>query len=553
MYEVPTPSDVPELELGQFTYTYHCCAFESHAQAEHITFSIGAPDISPQLSTDVVDVDMFTPSPANLDELCKLFAQIALYIPICQSDNDSPAEILNQREIVFVATNDRRIPERRNKFHCYPYSDEPMKPCKDLFGSWIFRILVWLLFIIILFGNGIVLALILKLVCGSGSYDGRNQIIPYLFIFQLAIADIGIGIYLGFLVAVDLKTFSQHSFYELALSWQNGPSCLAAGFIAIFSSELCVYTLVVITLERLYVHTCGLSQIKVCNVIILLMIGWLFAATCATLPLTGYNSYSSVAVCLPLDVVSTKGRFYIAVLIGLNLLAFLFLSGCNFYIFLRVWWRSTTTSNRKMACMVIILAFIDFICWAPLLVLSLAALSYQDLINTNTAKWFAVVVLPMSACANPLIYMLLSEKVRRQILCVYRSIKRALFASQQVQLQQENSTEFEDLGKPGSYAASSGPLSNDINKETMLDEKISSGNLPSVSNPMFTEDHANNSPSLLSASPFHDTGEEDSTSITSFSVDATSVAATDNCGYNQQPADAHSLKSSQLLIEETDI
>ena len=40
-----------------------------------------------------------------------------------------------------------------------------------------------------------------------------------------------------------------------AIKWQTSPGCLMAGFLGVLSSELSVFTLTVITLERFYAIT----------------------------------------------------------------------------------------------------------------------------------------------------------------------------------------------------------------------------------------------------------------------------------------------------------
>ena len=315
----------------------------------------------------------------------------------------------------------------------------------------------------------------------------RDRKIPQFFISQLAVADIGIGIYLGFLAVVDLKTFGEQEFYQLALSWQYGPGCLAAGFIAILSSELTVYILVIITLERLYVHLYGMRYVKtqMCNAVIVILIGWAFAATCASLPLVGYNNYTSVAICLPFDVTTTKGRFYIGILMGINLIAFLLLAGCNIYIFCSVHTRSssTTASDAKLFRMVLILIFTDFFCWAPLVVVSIAALFRQDLINTTIAKWFAVLVLPVNACANPFLYALLTEKFRQQVLNMYHSAKRAILPCRQngIQPQRRNSSAFEELHRPSTASMELSSFAHTLGQNSP--GSLSSGSISSSSVP----------------------------------------------------------------------
>ena len=84
---------------------------------------------------------------------------------------------------------------------------------------------------------------------------------------------------------------------------------------------------------------------------------------------------------------------------GINLLAFIIVAACNLYLYCRLGKISSImTSNSKMFRMVFVRIVTDFICWAPLVTLSLAALFRQDLIRTSHFKWFAVLVLPMHQC-----------------------------------------------------------------------------------------------------------------------------------------------------------
>ena len=60
-------------------------------------------------------------------------------------------------------------------------------------------------------------------------------------------------LYLGFLAVVDASTLGE--FRKYALPWQFSAGCQAAGFFGVLSSELSVFTLAVITLERNYAIT----------------------------------------------------------------------------------------------------------------------------------------------------------------------------------------------------------------------------------------------------------------------------------------------------------
>ena len=436
LYRAPVPKDCPKLQGAVFTYTYHCCAFESFAPPDwHKPSSPYVPPII-KLPSRVGDLEYEpTTSPdtraSNASYLCDFYRinyNLSLFCDFDESLPDIP--IINRTEIEIVRRLAIASIPPNDSFACYPRAD-PMAPCEDLLGSWALRVLIWVVFVVTLFVNGLVLTVILASPkpprrLGPPIVDRK---VSQFYISQLAVADIGIGIYLGFLAVVDLKTFGKQDFYQMALSWQYGPGCLTAGFIAILSSELSVYILVIITLERLYVYKRAMiaTKMHMCNAILIILFGWIFAGACATLPLIGYNSYTSVAICLPFDVITTEGKYYIGVLMGINLLAFIIVAVCNLYLYCRLGKISSiTTSDSKMFRMVFVLIITDFICWAPLVTVSLAALFRQDLIRTSHFKWFAVLVLPINACANPFLYGLLTEKFKHQMQGMCHSAKRLL-------------------------------------------------------------------------------------------------------------------------------
>ena len=435
LYRAPVPKDCPRLQGAVFTYTYHCCAFESFSPSDwHKPSNPYVPPMI-KLPSRISDVEHEpTTSPdtkgTNASHVCEFWKMLNI-TGFCDIDETAPdIPIINRTEIeIFRRLAIASIPPN-NSFACYPRAD-PMAPCEDLLGSWALRVLIWVVFVVTLFGNGLVLTVILASPkpprrLGPPIVDRK---VSQFYISQLAVADIGIGIYLGFLAVVDLKTFGKQDFYQMALSWQYGPGCLTAGFIAILSSELSVYILVIITLERLYVYKRAMiaTKMHMCNAILIILFGWIFAGVCATLPLIGYNSYTTVAICLPFDVVSTEGKYYIAFVMGINLLAFIIVAACNLYLYCRLGKISSiTASDSKMFRMVFVLIITDFICWAPLVIISLAALFRQDLIRTGHFKWFAVLVLPINACANPFLYGLLTEKFKHQMQGMCHSAKRLL-------------------------------------------------------------------------------------------------------------------------------
>jgi len=142
---------------------------------------------------------------------------------------------------------------------------------------------------------------------------------------HLAFSDLCMGIYLVVIATVDMLTRGQY--YNNALDWQTGVGCSIAGFFTVcvhawshlhtldssiinnniintclfasqvFSSELSVFTLTAITLERWYTirHALRLDR-KLClrHACIAMTVGWIISSIAALLPTVGVSSYSKV-------------------------------------------------------------------------------------------------------------------------------------------------------------------------------------------------------------------------------------------------------------------
>ena len=74
-----------------------------------------------------------------------------------------------------------------------------------------------------------------------------------------------------------------------------GPGCKIAGFLTVFASELSVFSLTVITLERWYAITYAIhlnKRLRLALAVKIMMVGWAFSVFMATLPLLGVSDYS---------------------------------------------------------------------------------------------------------------------------------------------------------------------------------------------------------------------------------------------------------------------
>lgn len=287
-------------------------------------------------------------------------------------------------------------------------------PCEDLFGWWTLRCGIWIVFLLALLGNAVVVTVLLF---------GRSKIdVPRFLVANLAFADFFMGLYLGSLAIVDASTLGE--FKKYAVSWQTSFLCQLTGFFGVLSSELSVFTLAVITLERNYAITNAMhlnKRLSLKHASVIMAFGWLFAAVMALLPFFGVSDYRKFAVCLPFEIEDTKWSLvYVVCLIVINGLAFLILMGCYLRMYCAIKGSQTWNSNdSRIAKRMALLVFTDFLCWAPIAFFSLTAISGWSLVSLDEAKIFTIFVLPLNSCCNPFLYAIFTKQFKKDcaILC----------------------------------------------------------------------------------------------------------------------------------------
>ena len=266
---------------------------------------------------------------------------------------------------------------------------------------------VWLVFLLALIGNGIVILVIIF---------SRTKIdVSRFLICNLACADFAMGIYLGFLAGVDATTLGV--FRKYGVAWQLSKGCGAASFLAVFSSELSIYTLSVITLERFYAikHALHLEKrLKLKHAMAIMCFGWVFALVVASMPLFGVNKYYRYAVCLPFDKSSTGAFAYVGGLMLMNGFAFLIIMACYINIYCAIQGSHAWNCNdSRVARRMSLLVFTDFACWAPIAFFGLTSAFDLHLISMYGAKVLTVFVLPVNSCANPFLYTILTKQFKK--------------------------------------------------------------------------------------------------------------------------------------------
>ncbi len=444
LHRVPSKSDIPNVRQLNLTYSYHCCIWRKELRDD----LKGVQDPKENTTTlDVYGTDVVTfptdivPIGPTLEECYKngrisveqlnhfrgmeeAFEDLRIEVlPNCEVDMHFDWETLED-DLWFPTAPPRPnykptlAPRTSDSTFCLPRPTE-LTPCDNLMDPWVLRVAIWAIWVLAVLGNATVLFVTIM---------SREKIeVPQLLICNLAVADFCLGVYLAFLAIVDVRTYGDKTFPQAALEWQLGSGCKTAGWIAVFSSELSVFMLVILTLERL--HTIAYAfdhkeEKRKRVAIVAVIIAWLFAALLATLPLVGVNSYTHVVVCLPFVTEEYSDKAYIGSILTLNLLAFLIILACYSYIFFRIRKSPLASQNKKevysAAAKIAVLIFTAFACWFPLAVIGFAALDDKPLVSAREAKFFIVFVYPLNACVNPFVYAIFTRHFRQRVWSIFK-------------------------------------------------------------------------------------------------------------------------------------
>ena len=451
LHQVPSQTEIPDIQEMYFTYAYHCCIWDNVEQPPSVEMNDNDNDTDTDtnffatvptepvltLPPKIQPLGRDDPFLRECDEQQKvdpivrehlidfqaIFNLTLVLLPNCEIkiipndelDFDGSQDIGTNQDEFFspIRDVDRPVRPLRLTLECIPRPN-PLTPCQNLMDPWPLRVAIWAVWVLALLGNGTVLFV---MIAARGKMD-----VPQILICNLAFADFCIGVYLAFLAVVDVRTYGDRSFYQSALDWQLGPGCKTAGFIAVFSSELSVYSLVALTLERVYTiaHTFNQNHCMRKRVALLVItLGWILSAVIASLPLFEINSYSRVAVCLPFVTERLKDKLYIGLVLSLNLIGFFIILASYIYIFCSIRKSPLADQNRRetlsAAGKIALLILATFICWVPLAIIGYSALADMPLVTAGQAKYLIVLVYPINACVNPFIYAIFTRQFRQRI------------------------------------------------------------------------------------------------------------------------------------------
>lgn len=252
--------------------------------------------------------------------------------------------------------------------------------------------------------------------------------VPRFLICNLACADFCMGIYLGILAIVDASTLGEFEMH--AIKWQKSPGCLVAGFLGIVASELSVFTLTIITMERFYAikHAMRFNKrLSLKHAVYVMLGGWFFCLALASLPLFEISDYRKFAICLPFETGDRASLAYVCFIMFFNGVSFLIIVGCytKMYVSIILGSQSWNSKDFRVAKRMALLVFTDFLCWAPIIFFSVTAALGKDLIGLNEAKVLTIFVLPLNSCANPFLYAIFTKQFKKDCVKLCKRIEES--------------------------------------------------------------------------------------------------------------------------------
>nr|ATO92586.1 follicle-stimulating hormone receptor [Hemidactylus flaviviridis] len=374
--KLPAMEKFRGLMEASLTYPSHCCAFANWTKQNAALHPI-CNNLSVKEDLDEYPEDRFRKRSATEDDF---------------SNDDLHPDFQCKKEVQVT---------------CFPEPDA-FNPCEDIMGYNTLRVLIWFINILAIVGNLVVFIILI-----TSQY---KLTVPRFLMCNLAFADLCTGIYLLLIALKDIQTRSQY--YNYAIDWQTGAGCNAAGFFTVFASELSVYTLTVITLERWHTITYAMEldrKVRFRHAVVIMLVGWVFAFTVAILPIFQVSSYMKVSICLPMDIETPLAQAYIMFLLILNILAFIIICTCYISIYFTVRNPNVFSSNSdtKIAKRMAILIFTDFLCMAPISFFAISASLKIPLITVSNSKILLVLFYPINSCANPFLYAIFTKTFRR--------------------------------------------------------------------------------------------------------------------------------------------
>ncbi|CAH2095884.1 unnamed protein product [Euphydryas editha] len=438
---IPSIYEFQHLEKAFLTHRFHCCAFafpERHNPARHALYEtqlaimaqrcgksnqMKSPEKRERRSTNP-DVKTTTERIAYDYNSTESGEDYALwtseeYFSDSGSFEDYEGEfhdpVNNSVGVTYFLECDNFSLSRR-QVECRPLPNA-LNPCEDVMGwSWL-RASVWFVIAAAVVGNIAVLLVLLT--------NHVELTVPRFLMCHLAFSDLCTGLYLFMIAVVDLRSYGE--FFNYAYDWQYGVGCKIAGFFSVFSGQLSVFTLTIVTLERWFAITYAIyleRRISLKAAAKIMIGGWFFSFVMAGFPLLGISDYSSTSICLPVESEGIEDAVYQGSLFMTNAVAWVTIVVCYVQIYRSLGGGgekyggrgAAAAAERRIANKMALLIGTDLLCWAPVAFFGITALAGVPLVDVSHGKVLLVFFYPLNACANPFLYAILTKQYRRDFI-----------------------------------------------------------------------------------------------------------------------------------------
>ncbi|XP_062996415.1 leucine-rich repeat-containing G-protein coupled receptor 6 [Elgaria multicarinata webbii] len=403
-----TKESFPKMRVLEVPYAYQCCAYGACGNFFKVSSQWDSEDMSPE------DEDGHKKTLGLLPG---------------HADNHYDLDM-----------DDFQLELEDSKLHpniqCTP-SPGPFKPCDHLFESWVIRLGVWLITLVSMLCNGLVMVVV---------FASPGYLSPIKFVIgAIAGANMLTGMYCAILAFVDAFTFGH--FAKYGARWETGAGCQVTGFLSVFASEASILLLTLAAVQcslsvscmRTYGKVPSFGMVKAGALSCLAL-----SSVAAALPLFSVGEYGASPLCLPYPLPDGKPSMlgFMVALVLVNTLCFLIITGtyirlyCNLLKgeFDSVW-------DCAMIKHVAWLIFTNCLLYCPVAFLTFSSMLSLFLITPEVIKAVLLVVLPLPACLNPLLYLLFNPHFRDDLRLLRQKSQAQSYVSEDTEKSSYDSTQ----------------------------------------------------------------------------------------------------------------
>ncbi|XP_062838684.1 leucine-rich repeat-containing G-protein coupled receptor 5 isoform X2 [Anolis carolinensis] len=344
-----------------------------------------------------------------------------------KDENNSADEFQMKDAVIFHAHDDHDFEDFLLDFdedlkvhhsvQCTP-SPGPFKPCDFLFGSWLIRLGVWTIVVLAFICNALVVATVFRFSLFTSSIK--------LLIGLIAIVNALMGVSSSVLAVVDALTFGV--FAKYGAWWEDGVGCHVVGILSIFASEASIFLLTLAALERGFsVKHATKFEIKptLASIRIAIVFCFVLALIIAVIPILVGSEYGVSPLCIPLPFGKPTDVGYMVALVLLNSLCFLVMTIAYTKLYCSLEKRELDNIvDCSMVKHIALLLFTNCILYCPVAILSFSSLLNLTFISPEIMKPILLVIVPLPACLNPLLYILFNPHFKEDL----GSLRKQTFA-----------------------------------------------------------------------------------------------------------------------------